>query len=610
MNKKKIISSVLAAAFAFGSTTAFAQTNNAAATTVQSSEIELASEEDTFLEGELYYRELDNGTLEVAGTVHRDVGIYIGDGTIVIPSEVRGKRVTSIGENALYGMPLDTVTIPNSVTIIKEGAFFLCQELKSINIPNSVTSIEYGAFDECISLESITVPGVTNIGSRAFQNCLKLKTVTISGVGAGDISSDAFEGCRLLTAINVNGNNSKYCSVDGVLFNKDKTALIIFPTGRKGHYSIPDGVKNIEGAFIYCKGITSVTIPSSVESIKGSEFNGCINLTSINVEDGNSNYCSVDGVLFSKDKTTLIRYPEGRTSGYSIPDSVLCIDTTAFNDCVNLTSVTIPNSVERIEWGGFIGCTGLKTVTLPKNVSLGGSAFSNCENLTRVTIPDGVTYLNNGVFARCGKLTTVIMSDDIEEIERFAFDECYNLKNIYYAGTKEQWEKITISDYNDPLLNATIHYNSTGPTGTPVEVTIKAPEGVDISGQTATTTVNGKTKQLTVADDLLDVSGLADDTYTFTFKANNCVPRDYKVTVSGGAAIGLESGVKLNLIGDINGDGKLTLGDVLKANASARNSKPLTGYDKSVADINGDGKITLGDVLKMNAHARNSKLLW
>ena len=110
-------------------------------------------------------------------------------------------------------------------------------------------------------------------------------------------------------------------------------------------------------------------------------------------------------------------------------------------------------------------------------------------------------------------------------------------------------------------------------------------------------------------DGVIGIPDSRPGTYTFTFSAKNCAPRAYDVTVTDGAA-NIPESVELHLIGDINGDGKLTLGDVLKANASARNSKPLTGYDKSVADINGDGSISLGDVLKMNAHARNSKRLW
>ena len=151
--------------------------------------------------------------------------------------------------------------------------------------------------------------------------------------------------------------------------------------------------------------------------------------------------------------------------------------------------------------------------------------------------------------------------------------------------------------------------NETAPIS--VDIKIKAPDDVDTLNRKVVISRDGiNDKLVEIKDGKFDISGIADGDYTFTFSANNCAPRAYDVTITDGAAIGLESGVKINLIGDINGDGSISLGDVLKANASARNSKPLTGYDKSVADINGDGKITLGDVLKMNAHARNSKRLW
>ena len=143
-----------------------------------------------------------------------------------------------------------------------------------------------------------------------------------------------------------------------------------------------------------------------------------------------------------------------------------------------------------------------------------------------------------------------------------------------------------------------------------INVKIKLPnsDAPDTSGLSVQILVGDKEETITITDGKLDISHLDDNDYKMTFSAKNCAPRTYTITIKDSAA-NLGS-VELNLYGDINGDGKLTLGDVLKANAAARNSKPLTGYDKSIADINGDGKISLGDVLKMNAHARNSKLLW
>ena len=180
--------------------------------------------------------------------------------------------------------------------------------------------------------------------------------------------------------------------------------------------TIPNSVTSIGGlAFHNCTGLTSITIPDSVTSIGGWAFNGCTGLTSINVASGNNYYSSNNGVLFNKKKTALIRYPEGKSQ----------------------TSYTIPNSVTSIGNYAFCGCSGLTSITIPNSVtSIGNYAFWGCSGLTSITIPDSVTSIG-GV----------------------AFDGCTGLKDVYYTGSKDEWEAISIGEYNDRLLNATIHYN-------------------------------------------------------------------------------------------------------------------------------------------------------
>ena len=179
---------------------------------------------------------------------------------------------------------------------------------------------------------------------------------------------------------------------------------------------IAEGVTSIgESAFENCRSLTSVTIPNSVTSIGGGAFAWCTSLTGIWVTEGNSHYSSdASGVLFSKDKTTLVQYP-GAFAAYAIPDSVTSIGAGAFGGCTSLTSVTIPDSV----------------------TSIGQHAFNGCRSLTSVTIPDGVTSIGDGAFASCTSLT-----------------------DVYYAGSEAQWKAISISSTgNNGLLTANIHYN-------------------------------------------------------------------------------------------------------------------------------------------------------
>jgi len=344
--------------------------------------------------------------------------------------------VTSIGDFAFNSCTgLTSVTIPNSVTIIGEHAFIGCTGLTSVIIPNSVILIGDFAFYGCIGLTSVTIHNSvseTFIGGWAFYGCIGLTSVTIPN-SVTVIGDYAFSRCTGLTSINVDPNNAYYSYEDGVLFNKNKTTLVQYPAGKQGtSYTIPNSVTTIgevafsgctgltsvtipnsvriirqsafggctgltsvtipnsvttieRGVFSGCTGLTSVTIPNSVTSIGHSPFSRCTGLTSINVDPNNAYYSSEDGVLFNKNKTTLVQYPAGKQGAYTIPNSVTSIGQSAFIGCTGLTSVTIPNSVTSIGQSAFIGCTGLTSVTIPNSVtSIGQSVFTDCTNLTSI----------------------------------------------------------------------------------------------------------------------------------------------------------------------------------------------------------------------------------
>ena len=231
------------------------------------------------------------------------------DTDIVIPSEIDGLPVTSISRDVFYNN--DNIT--------------------SVTISNGVESIGYEAFYDCDNLVSVTIPdSVTNMDNRAFATCDSLTTVTIGTglVKMGDYD-DAFRGCYSLTAINVDESNPVYTSVDGVLFNKGMTELILYPSGKEfTEYTIPDGVTMIgSDAFQSCNNLTSVTISDSVTTIGPQNFFNCNKITSV-----------------------------------IIPDSVSIINAYTFYNCENLTSITLSNNITFIGEAAFSHCNNLAAV--------------------------------------------------------------------------------------------------------------------------------------------------------------------------------------------------------------------------------------------------------
>ena len=190
-------------------------------------------------------------------------------------------------------------------------------------------------------------------------------------------------------------------------------------------------------AFRDCYNLASVTIPDSVTTIGDCAFYNCYRLTSIVVDINNSAYSNDSrGVLFNKNKTILIQYPEGNTgTSYTIPDIVTTIGDDAFVSCDSLTSVTIPDSVTTIGVAAFGYCTSLTSVTIPDSVtSIDTGAFEGCENLTNITIPDSVTTIGYYAFAYCDSLTSVTIPDSVTTIGDYAFYDCDSL--TAYFGKK------------------------------------------------------------------------------------------------------------------------------------------------------------------------------
>ena len=284
------------------------------------------------------------------------------------------------------------------------------------------------------SIKNVVIEeGATNISTYAFYCCSNLINITISN-SVTNIESDAFATCSSLTNI-----------------------------------TIPNSVMSIEEfAIIDCDNLESITISNSVTNIGDGLCYRCSNLKNIYVDKNNQYYSSENGILFNKDKSKLIKYPDGKINKQCIiPDNVTDIGEYAFAACSSLTSITIPNSVTSISDRAFYYCSSLTSITIPNSVtSIGGSAFNSCSSLTNITIPNSVTCIDAYTFMRCSSLTSITIPNSVTSIEYGAFNECSSLTDVYYTGTKAEWEKIDIDNSyngNDDLLNATIHYSDIAP---------------------------------------------------------------------------------------------------------------------------------------------------
>ena len=417
---------------------------------------------DLYLNGEkLVNLMIPEGVTTIGVGAFRCCGVT----SVTIPASV-----TSIGKAAFSDChSLTSVTINSDTASIGEAAFCDCHSLTSVTIAHNITSIGDSAFQCCGKLESFTVPAsVTSIGSNAFHECWRLKRITFehSASDALTIGETAFQnssGQDLRTVLfvadptSVNPAISGYDwagdarsvqyvvigttvldekTVDGVHYSYDLTADGYVADGYTdalpARLVIPAEINDCpvtgigSGAFTWCSSLTGVTIPASVSSIGENAFYGCIALTGITVAAGNGSYCSDGGVLFDKERTTLIRYPASKAgTSYSIPNSVISIGSGAFQYSRKLTSVTIPAGVTSIGEHAFEQCDALTSAAIPAGVtSISDRCFYDCWSLTDVTIPAGVTSIGESAFYRCSSLNAVTIPENVTRIGWEAFGCC------------------------------------------------------------------------------------------------------------------------------------------------------------------------------------------
>ena len=320
-----------------------------------------------------------------------------------IPGEIEGKTVTAIGDAAFMNCSmLTSVTIPDSVTTIGESAFSSCSVLGNVTLPDGVLTLGDGAFESCTALQTVTLPdSLEKIPQAAFYQCEQLSSVQIPD-SITEIGNEAFYSCTGLSVV-----------------------------------TLPEHLTSIgEYAFQNCQLLTEAAIPASCTAIGNYAFDGCQALRAFSVAEGNTSFSAPDGVLYTADGETLIRYPEAREeTGYVVADTCKTLADWSFIGSMTLEQLDLGN-VTQIGEDCFYYCTALKEITIPEGVTeLPGAVFGYCLALQKVELPSSMKALGDHCFYACTKLESITIPEGVSKLGDQCFYNCVALLDLMLPST-------------------------------------------------------------------------------------------------------------------------------------------------------------------------------
>lgn len=433
-------------------------------------------------------------SLTIPGSV-TTIGKGLCAGCTSLTSLTLNEGLSSIGSNAFAGCPITELVIPDSVTEIlcgtnNDGAFEDCVQLKSVIIGDGLGTISSDTFRGCSSLKSVVIgESVGEIGTYAFASCSTLSEITF-GENVFRIGANAFNRCEALKEISlpeglisIGVGAFRYCSsLEEIVTPKSLTTIeyqAFCDCPALKAVTLNEGLTTIGYSAFYESAITEIYIPDSVTRISSGSndnngaFEGCAMLEAVVIGDG---LATIEGYTFkgcARLKTVVIGNGTTKLNKHAfsecssltdvfLGENLITIANYAFYKCTSLESIVIPSTVQTLGDDAFSGCTLLKDISIGTRVqTIGEYAFRSCTSLKSVLIPASVQTIGSQAFKSCTELTSItIEGGNLTKISSDVIEDCTNIKRIYFLGTEEEWNAISINTDNVYPLNGTPYFYS------------------------------------------------------------------------------------------------------------------------------------------------------
>lgn len=400
---------------------------------------------------------------------------------------------------------LKEISLPDTIFQVEDSVFSGCSSLKEIKLPDNVTYLPYYCFKDCTSLEKIEFPSnFWGIQDTAFQGCTSLKNVFLPA-STCVINNSAFAGCKSLERVDISPDNSKLASVDGIVYSKDMSKIVLYPSAHlQDCYTIPDSVNHLHSdLFDNCKNLREIHIHDFI-SIESKAFRDCSSLVAIHISVHNLAHAPIDkNAFFGVDKKKCILYvpqrlssdyrkhpafsafdvieedipkdgdhsdlemvefsPDGKTLisvkdyckpyiiSFDIPNGITTIGDHAFANCVSLEHVSFPDTLETIQVGAFSRCRNLKQLSLPNSLrEIQNYAFAECGSITPNFLPEGVRRLRYNIIDKA-TISEVYIPSSVKRIDTETFKGCAQLSEIVVSPDNPYFTSIEGVLYNKDM---------------------------------------------------------------------------------------------------------------------------------------------------------------